>query len=53
MEETLIKMYLSGIPVRRVENITEALYGSKVSPSTISELKKSGLTPVEIRSKAA
>ena len=38
MEEALIKMYLAGISVRRVEDITEALWGSKVSPATISEL---------------
>lgn len=32
VEETLIEMYLAGISVRRVEDITEALWGSKVSP---------------------
>ena len=40
MEEALIEMYLAGVSVRRVEDITEALWGSKVSPSTISELNK-------------
>ena len=38
VEEALIEMYLAGVSVRRVEDITEALWGSKVSPSTISEL---------------
>ena len=33
-------MYLAGVSVRRVEDITEALWGSKASPSTISELIK-------------
>lgn len=33
-------MYLAGVSVRRVEDITEALRGSKVSPTTISELNK-------------
>jgi transposase-like protein len=33
-------MYLAGVSVRRVEDITEALWGSRVSPSTISELNK-------------
>lgn len=33
-------MYLAGVSVRRVEDITEALWGSKVSPATISELNK-------------
>ena len=40
MEEALIEMYLAGVSVRRVEDITEALWGSKVSPATISELNK-------------
>ena len=40
VEEALIEMYLTGISVRRVEDITEALWGSKVSPATISELNK-------------
>ena len=40
VEEALIEMYLAGVSVRRVEDITEALWGIKVSPSTISELKK-------------
>ena len=32
MEEALIEMYLAGVSVRRAEDITEALWGSKVSP---------------------
>ena len=40
MEEALIEMYLAGVSVRRVEDITEALWGSKVSPATISKLNK-------------
>ena len=31
VEEALIEMYLAGVSVRRVEDITEALWGSKVS----------------------
>lgn len=34
VEEALIEMYLAGVSVRRVEDITEALWGSKVSPAT-------------------
>jgi putative transposase len=30
-------MYLAGISVRRVEDITEALWGTRVSPSTVSQ----------------
>jgi len=40
VEEALIEMYLAGVSVRRVEDITEALWGSKVSPSTVSELNQ-------------
>lgn len=40
VEEALIEMYLAGVSVRRVEDITEALWGTKVSPGTISELNK-------------
>jgi putative transposase len=40
VEEALIEMYLAGVSVRRVEDITDALWGTKVSPGTISELNK-------------
>ena len=40
VEEALVEMYLAGVSVRRVEDITEALWGSRVSPSTISELNQ-------------
>ena len=33
VEEALIEMYLAGVSVRRVEDITEALWGTRVSPS--------------------
>jgi len=40
VEEALIEMYLAGVSVRRVEDITEALWGVKVSPSTVSDLNQ-------------
>jgi transposase-like protein len=40
VEESLIEMYLAGVSVRRVEDITEALWGTKVSPGTVSNLNK-------------
>lgn len=40
VEEALIEMYLAGVSVRRVEDITEALWGTKVSPSTVSALNQ-------------
>jgi transposase-like protein len=40
VEEALIEMYLAGVSVRRVEDITEALWGTRVSPSAVSELNQ-------------
>ena len=47
VEEALIEMYLAGVSVRRVEDIIEALWGSKVSPATISELNKKAYVHIE------
>ena len=47
VEESLIEMYLAGVSVRRVEDITQALWGTKVSPSTISELNKKVYCQIE------
>ncbi len=33
IEEAMIEMYLAGVSVRRVEDITEALWGTRVRPS--------------------
>jgi transposase-like protein len=40
VEEALVEMYLAGVSVRRVEDITEALWGTRVSPGTVSNLNK-------------
>jgi len=40
VEEALIEMYLAGVSVRRIEDITEALWGTRVSPGTVSNLNK-------------
>jgi len=40
VEESLIEMYLAGVSVRRVEDITEALWGTKISSGTVSNLNK-------------
>ena len=47
VEEALIEMYLAGVSVRRIEDITEALWGSKVSPGTISNLNKKAYEHIE------
>jgi putative transposase len=38
VEEALVQMYLAGVSVRRVEDITEALCGTRVSSGTVSDL---------------
>lgn len=40
VEEALMEMYLAGVSVRRLEDITEALCGTRVSSSTVSEMNK-------------
>lgn len=47
VEEALIEMYLAGISVRRVEDITEALWGTRVSPATVSNLNKTIYAKIE------
>lgn len=48
VEEALVEMYLAGVSVRRVEDITEALWGTKVSPGTISNLNKKVYEQIEV-----
>jgi len=48
VEEALIEMNLAGVSVRRVEDITEALWGTKISPGTISELSKKAYARIEV-----
>jgi transposase-like protein len=40
VEEALMEMYLAGVSVRRVEDITQALWGTRVSPGTVSNLNQ-------------
>lgn len=40
VEEALIEMYLAGVSVRRVEDVTEALWGTRVSSGTVSRLNQ-------------
>ena len=47
VEEALSEMYLAGVSVRRVEDITKALWGTKVSPGTISNLNKKAYEHIE------
>lgn len=47
IEESLVEMYLAGVSVRRIKDITEALWGSRVSPATVSELNKKVYSTIE------
>ncbi len=40
VEEALVEMYLAGVSVRWVEDITEALWCTKVSSGTVSNLNQ-------------
>ena len=35
-----MEVYLAGVSLRRVEDINEALWGTRVSPGTVSNLNK-------------
>ena len=47
VEEALIEMYLAGVSVRRIEDVTEMLWGSRVSAGTISNLNKKAYARIE------
>ena len=49
VEEALIERYLAGDSVRRVEDITQALWGAKVSHGTISNLSQKAYGHIENR----
>ena len=40
VEEALLAMYYAECPARRVEDITDALWGARVRPSTLSDLNQ-------------
>lgn len=47
VEEALIEMYLAGVSVRRVEDITEALWGTRASAGLVSKLNKQVYEKIE------
>ena len=47
VEEAIVEMYLAGVSVRRVEDITESLWGARVSAGTVSELNKKVYVHIE------
>ena len=47
VEEALIEMYLAGVSMRRVEDITEALWGVRTSASTVSSMAQKVYAQIE------
>ena len=47
VEEALMEMYLAGVSVRRVEDITQALWGMRVSAGTVSDLNQKMYARIE------
>lgn len=47
VEEAMIEMYLAGVSTRRIEDVSEILWGSSVSASTVSNLSEKAFEAVE------
>lgn len=47
VEESLMEMYLAGVSVRRIEDITETLWGTRVSAGAVSRLNQKVYARIE------
>ena len=47
VEEAMIEMHLAGVPTRRIEDVSEILWGSSVSAATVSNLNDKAFSSVE------
>lgn len=47
VEEAMIEMYLAGVSTRRIEDVSEILWGSTVSAATVSNLNERAFEAVE------
>lgn len=47
VEEAMIEMYLAGISTRRIEDVSEILWGASVPAATVSNLNEKALEAVE------
>ena len=47
VEEAMIEMYLAGVSTRRIEDVSEILWGSSVSAATVSNLNEKAFAAVE------
>jgi putative transposase len=48
VEEALIEMYLAGVSVRRVEDVTQVLWGTRASAGLVSKLNKQIYEKIEL-----
>lgn len=49
VEEAMIEMHLAGVSTRRIEDVSEILWGSSVSAATVSNLNERAFEAVEAR----
>lgn len=47
VEEAMIEMYLAGVSTRRIEDVSEILWGSSVSAATVSNLNEKAFASVD------
>jgi len=47
VEEAMMEMYLAGVSTRRIEDVSEILWGSTVSAATVSNLNEKAFAQVE------
>lgn len=47
VEEAMIEMYLAGVSTRRIEDVSEILWGSSVSAATVSNLNEKAFASIE------
>ena len=47
IEEAIIEMYLAGVSTRRIEDVSEILWGAGVSAGTVSNLNDKAFKAVE------
>ena len=47
VEEAMIEMYLAGVSTRRIEDVSEILWGASVSAGTVSNLNEKAFKAVE------
>lgn len=47
IEEAIIEMHLVGVSTRRIEDVSEALWGAGVSAGTVSNLNEKAFAAVE------